>query len=58
MEKEYSSPALAKEMESIYSQQQTEIIHVKMQHEEEIKTFLTLSEETHKKAAESTLLFG
>lgn len=58
MEKEYSSPALAKEMESIYGQHQTEIITVTMQHEEEIKKYLMLTEDAKKKAAESTLLFG
>ena len=57
MEKGYSSPALAKEMERIYGSD-TKVFKVQMQHEGEIKKYLMKTEEAHKRAAKSKLRFG
>jgi hypothetical protein len=56
MEQQFSSPALAKEMERIFGHK-TEI-KIQMKHEAEIKKYLVQTEDAYKKAAKSKLHFG
>ena len=58
MKDNYSSPALVRGMEQIYGGENTKVFKIQMQHEEEIKKYLKITEDAHKKAAKSKLRFG
>jgi RNA binding exosome subunit len=53
-ENNFSSPAIAKELQKRYGNK-TKVVKISMQHEEEVKNFVMKIEEAHKKAAKSKL---
>jgi len=53
-ENNFSSPAIAKELQKRYGNK-TKVVKISMRHEEEVKNFVMKIEEAHKKAAKSKL---
>ncbi len=56
MEKMYSSPSIAKEVQRVYGDK-AKVVDVPMRHEQTVRRFVTKIEQAHKDAAKSKLVF-
>lgn len=56
MERMYSSPGIAKEVQRVYGNK-AKVVYVPMRHEQTVRRFVTKIEQAHKNAAKSRLVF-